>query len=103
MEDELPTVLHWRDATDQLVFSKMKLRDLPEFSHAKWVFFPDDMFINIWQSLISLLLLYTATVTIYCISFVEDESEGWPISGTVIDSIFCYWRVNKLPTGLLRH
>jgi hypothetical protein len=38
--------------------------------------------------LISLLLIYTATVTMYRIAFIDVESQAWLIADTVIDGLF---------------
>lgn len=83
-----PEDLLWKDEADELAFNNLKLRDLPEFSHARFVIFPDDAFIGYWQLLISLLLLYTATVTIFRIAFIENDSTGWTAADLAIDSIF---------------
>ena len=45
-------------------------------------------FRRVWSTIISLLLLYTATVTPYQVCFVEEEDDTWFIIGSIIDGLF---------------
>lgn len=83
-----PEDMAWRGQTHELAGNHTSLRDLPEFCHVKGVLFPDDSFVKSWQILIATLLLYTATVTIFRIAFIEEDEEAWMISDTVVDGIF---------------
>lgn len=83
-----PEDLVWRGDAEELAGNQKKLRDLPEFCHVKGILFPDDDFVRYWQLLIAALLIYTATVTVYRIAFVDSEPLGWLIADTIIDSLF---------------
>jgi len=63
------------------------LRQLPEF-RGRWLLFPDDWFIELWAVLITLLLIYTATVTPYRVALVDKEEEAWTALDYAIDVVF---------------
>jgi hypothetical protein len=83
-----PEDIAWKDFTNQLADNQQKLRHLPEFAHARGILFPDDSFVRYWQSLIAGLLVYTATISIFRISFIDDEELWWLICDTWVDSMF---------------
>lgn len=49
---------------------------------------PESSFVRIWSVTIMVLLLYTATLMPYKISFLEKSSLGWTIIDTLIDLLF---------------
>jgi CRP-like cAMP-binding protein len=92
-EEDIPIIgspedIVWKGAADELACNQLKLKDLPEFRDVRGILFPDDDFVRYWQLVVALLLIYTATITIFRIAFVEDEETGWLIADTVIDSLF---------------
>jgi hypothetical protein len=53
-----------------------------------FVLLPKHPFRRFWSSIISILLLYTATVTPYQVCFIEEEDENWFSIVLIIDCIF---------------
>lgn len=50
--------------------------------------FPDDVFYAYWSGIITVILMYTATVTPYKICFMDEEPLGFKITDWVIDVLF---------------
>lgn len=65
-----------------------RLRSMPEFEGKKMLLFPDDPAMQLWSVLITLLMLYTATVTPYRVALVDIDSGDWQVLDFVIDGIF---------------
>lgn len=65
-----------------------KLRELPEFAGKKMLLFPDDTVIGAWSVLMTLLMLYTATVTPYRVALIDIDSSSWQVLDIVIDTLF---------------
>lgn len=80
----------WRFRVKSLVgqSDSKRLRSLPEFEGKKWLLYPDDLAVELWGMLITLLMLYTATVTPYRVALVEVEGDGWKTLDFIIDGIF---------------
>ncbi|OMJ93103.1 hypothetical protein SteCoe_4049 [Stentor coeruleus] len=55
---------------------------------SKWLFSPKSTFKNIWNSMIMLLLSYTATILPYRMSFNALQGNNWVIVDVLIDSVF---------------
>lgn len=55
---------------------------------SKWLFSPKSTFKTIWNSIIVLLLTYTATILPYRMSFNALQGNNWVIIDALIDSIF---------------
>mmetsp|Transcript_11920 Transcript_11920/g.22855 ORF Transcript_11920/g.22855 Transcript_11920/m.22855 type:complete len:687 (+) Transcript_11920:2060-4120(+) len=85
-----PEDMVWRGQAHELAGDHISLRDLPEHKHVHGILFPDDVFVKLWQITVALLLLYTATVTIFRIAFIDYEDDSWSISDTVIDGLFFF-------------
>ena len=63
----------WHSQVQELLGGDLlPLRKLPEFQ-GRWLLFPDDWFMELWAMFITLLLIYTATVTPYRVALVDDE------------------------------
>lgn len=78
----------WREEIDEWIDNVKRLREMKEFSDTQWVIFPDDVFVFYWQFVIVFLLLYTATVTIFRITFIDDESTTWLVIDHIVDGLF---------------
>jgi hyperpolarization activated cyclic nucleotide-gated potassium channel 2 len=78
----------WRDRVQEALGGEtLPLRRLPEFQ-GRWLLFPDDWFMDMWAMLVTLLLIYTATITPYRVALVETEEEAWVALDYAIDIIF---------------
>ena len=65
-----------------------KIRDQLEFQGVTCILYPDDTFVIYWNRLITLLLIYTATVTPYRIAFIDSDPLEWVVADLVIDFFF---------------
>lgn len=54
----------------------------------RWILVPESLFIDIWSKFMTLLLIYTAIVTPFRISFIEYEDPTWLKVEYFISSIF---------------
>lgn len=53
------------------------LRTLPEFQAHQWLLYPDDWLMDLWGGVMSVLMLYTATVLPYRVAFLGAEHSEW--------------------------
>jgi len=68
----------WHFRVKELQTSEKRiLRKLPEFKDKQWVLYPDDFFMDLWGVLISLLMLYTATIMPYRVALIDSDSSQW--------------------------
>ncbi len=61
--------------------NKIKIRNARLFN-------PESLFYKIWSTVIVTLLMYTAIIMPYKVSFISDPIYGWTIFDTVIDFLF---------------
>jgi CRP-like cAMP-binding protein len=52
------------------------------------VFMPESIFINFWNVIVSLLMIYTALIMPYRVSFIDTDDPNWEIVENVIDFLF---------------
>jgi CRP-like cAMP-binding protein len=72
------SALSWSTHVKELQKSNRQLlRHLPEFSGNQWVLYPDDWFMDLWGAVMSLLMVYTATILPYRVAFLGSESIEW--------------------------
>ena len=79
----------WKPQTKELqTMTAPRIRNMSEYRDIKCIIYPDDMFISAWNLILVLLLLYTAIITPYRISFSEDDSTAWIIVDICVDLLF---------------
>ena len=54
----------------------------------KYMFYPEDQFLDSWNSYITLVLLFTAIVAPIKVAFVEDETQIWHFINFIVDFSF---------------
>mmetsp|Transcript_16211 Transcript_16211/g.23456 ORF Transcript_16211/g.23456 Transcript_16211/m.23456 type:complete len:616 (-) Transcript_16211:47-1894(-) len=59
-----------------------------QFPGSKCIIYPDDTFMGSFSKLITMLLLYTATITPYRVAFIDEDEFGWFLFDTIIDGVF---------------
>ena len=59
-----------------------------EVKRRPWMIYPDDIFYNIWTAVYSILLIYTAFVTPYRISFLDETPVWLSVVEYFVDSLF---------------
>jgi CRP-like cAMP-binding protein len=80
--------LNWENLAEKLQKEQPRTRYLKENSKIKFLLFPDDAFLEYWNVLIILLLIYTATVIPYRISLVETDDISFIIWDTIVDFLY---------------
>ena len=78
----------WKTVVEELKQSGPKTRESEEFKNVKFVFFPDDTFIEYWGVVVAMLLFYTCTVTPYRICLVDIDTPTWMYIDLAIDLLF---------------
>ena len=88
LKDEEEQSLHWEHLAKRLSMIEPQSRYLPENENDQFLIYPDDSFLDYWNSLMILLLLYTATVIPYRLILTEPDEEGYIIWDTIADCLF---------------
>lgn len=52
------------------------------------IFYPEERFTSVWESVISLILVFTSLATPVRIAFAEDESTAWEMLNYTVDILF---------------
>ena len=81
---------NWRYHAQELLGKKkaIPLRQTPELAGKHFIFFPDDLSMQLWGGVITFLMCYTATVTPYRVALVDVDSTSWVIIDAIIDCLF---------------
>ena len=80
--------LNWENLALSLQKEQPRTRYLVEYKEVKWVLYPDDYFLEYWNMLIILLLLYTATVIPYRMTLQSPDSLSFIIFDTFVDGLY---------------
>ena len=80
--------LHWEKVAKELSAIEPLTRKLPENKSDRFLIYPDDTFLDYWNIIIILLLLYTATVIPYRMILEEPDGTGFIVWDTIVDCLF---------------
>lgn len=70
-------------------YARRESSEIPDYLEGdSYLFSPNSLFIKLWSVLIMILLLYTAIVVPYKLSFISTNDSEWLITDTIIDFIF---------------
>jgi hypothetical protein len=70
-------------------YKKQQAEQIVLASFPRFLFHPDRSSKQIWNIILTILLLYTATLMPYTIAFIESHPwDNWFIFGTIVDSLF---------------
>jgi CRP-like cAMP-binding protein len=78
----------WKSVIEELQKAGPKTRQSKEYSHLKCILFPDDTFNEYWGIVMSLLLLYTCTVSTYRICLIDLDATIWLYTDLLVDVLF---------------
>ena len=76
----------WNYDLEKLKASALKAEQI--HSRSKYIISPESKFIDYWSKFMTVLLIYTAVVTPYRVSFIEVDDLPWIISEYVMTSLF---------------
>lgn len=86
MDEKIQGANEWnsnvRFLTDKVVLN------LSEYTKPSFILVPGNFFTDIWSKFMTLLLIYTAIVTPFRVSFIEFEETSWVIVEYVFSTIF---------------
>lgn len=80
--------LNWENLAVKLQKEQPRTRHLPENKTIKFIIYPDDIFLDYWNMLIILLLLYTATIIPYRMILTGSDDTGFIIWDTIVDCLY---------------
>ena len=82
--------LNWENLAERLQKEQPRTRYLPEYKEIWLILYPDDVFLEFWNILMTLLLLYTATVVPYLMILQGAEDTGFFIFNTIVDFLYMF-------------
>ena len=80
----------WETVVDEIKSSGPRIRESEEYKDTRWIIFPDDPINDVWSFIISVLLVYTCTITPYRICLVENDSTEWTYIDISVDVMYFF-------------
>ncbi|CAG9329138.1 unnamed protein product [Blepharisma stoltei] len=78
----------WKVRAAELQKEEPRLRENPDYAKIKWILYPDDHFIEIWNVVTTLLLLYTGIVSPYRIALYNYDPIEWYIAELIVNCFY---------------
>ena len=79
------------DAIDNIEMQETKEKEERmnfRLNRLPYMFYPEDVYLDKWNLLITIVLLFTSIVTPARIAFVQDDTSTWIIINIIVDLLF---------------
>ena len=79
------------DAIDNIEMQETKEKEERmnfRLNRLPYMFYPEDVYLDKWNLLITIVLLFTSIVTPARIAFVQDDTSAWIIINIIVDLLF---------------
>lgn len=86
MEDKIHRSSLWKRDIDRL--TQKNKRSIDDNVKPWYIISPESTFANLWNKFMTLVLIYTAIVTPYRVSFIEVDSEDWVYVENFVTGLF---------------